>query len=1096
MAASGAVNSPMKKQVGQGGQNIQVFVRVRPLNTAEKNSRSTAILDTPGTREVVVKEKATSSLTKTFNFDRVFGTKSAQQDVYKAVVGPLIKQVLQGYNCTVFAYGQTGTGKTYTMEGLGEIRGSWENDPNAGIIPRSMNGLFDGLRMSDATEWGVRVSFLELYNEEIFDLLSGNDDQSKLRLYEDGHKKGSVIIQGLEEVQVRDKREVFKILEKGSIKRQTAETKMNANSSRSHTVFTVTVFVNQQSIDGQDMLKIGKLNLVDLAGSENIGRSGAMDKRAREAGNINQSLLTLGRVITSLVDRAPHIPYRESKLTRLLQDSLGGRTKTSIIATVSPASINLEETLSTLDYAHRAKKITNRPELNQTISKKEKLLEYHKEIDQLKQELQAARDKDGVFLPHDTYNEQIKENARKEEEIKGLTKELKAKEQELEHFMTMFEDTKALLESTAEERDNTKRALDCTRTVLHKAESDKQEQMFLVKKHVETECKLSQQAQLLLEVSDQASSDLEVVHDKIDRQRTVDQTNYVETEAFTRNHADGQKRVESLVGMHVAAQSDFCSELRNRVDKDLEKKSEEKTAISSTYTDTVTQLVETMSTLERLLSDNMYKEQSWIEKLLKRMRNEADTQSSSFHTYLVDQLLSVANAILASVKNQGQTVDSLSSKIDKHVEQAGTKVEGYLDDQHKLSGQASEEEMTFLKDLADQNKKLSAQMTAEQEAAAEYRKKSQAFTKQMSELLEAQQKAEEKYIMSRNESLATSLATIAAVDESAAKAKVSKIERKVKMENLATGFKSDHAHHMNKITEEKTKAAEQLQTDQKVVSQGVDRIKTFAESFVNSGKDAWNAHYEKTETELRKKSDESSAHVKTAQGHTSDLRGKMLESQSRLDNLLEKQRAEDERESRNTQTELSSRCQETKDFGSAFGDQFRSLSHATHAFVTETLKKDIPSGRTPARSNRQYPRSLAQGTPDDLRLERYRAKRNAPPNTPAKFNLDEHLDDADSVISMSTQGGESLALGGSTSKLNSSEGNSSAFSSGSLSRQNSSEVLSTGKENSGDYNNVRFTRPRINGKKDGKGTAVASKIAKPRSRGGSRTRTKLAPVNN
>ena len=158
--------------------------------------------------------------------------------------------------------------------------------------------------------------------------------------------------------------------------------------------------------------------------------------------------------------------------------------------------------------------------------------------------------------------------------------------------------------------------------------------------------------------------------------------------------------------------------------------------------------------------------------------------------------------------------------------------------------------------------------------------------------------------------------------------------------------------------------------------------------------------------------------------------------------------------------------------------------------MTETLKKDIPSGRTPARSNRQYPRSLAQGTPDDLRLERYRAKRNAPPNTPAKFNLDEHLDDADSVvcwgclkdfekryflssdpvlksiclfqISVSTQGGEShLALGGSTSKLNSSEGNSSAFSSGSLSRQNSSEVLSTGKENGGDYNNVQvFSKKR------------------------------------
>ena len=130
------------------------------------------------------------------------------------------------------------------------------------------------------------------------------------RLYDDGVRKGSVTIQGLEELQVHDKQEVYRILERGSEKRRTAETKMNASSSRSHTVFTVTVFINQQSIDGDDKLSIGKLNLVDLAGSENIGRSGAVDKRAREAGNINQSLLTLGRVITCLVEKAPHIPYR------------------------------------------------------------------------------------------------------------------------------------------------------------------------------------------------------------------------------------------------------------------------------------------------------------------------------------------------------------------------------------------------------------------------------------------------------------------------------------------------------------------------------------------------------------------------------------------------------------------------------------------------------------------------------------------------------------------------------------------------------------------------------------------------------------------
>lgn len=139
--------------------------------------------------------------------------------------------------------------------------------------------------------------------------------------------------------------------------------------SRSHTVFSITVHTKESTNEGEDLLKTGKLNLVDLAGSENIGRSGAVDKRAREAGNINQSLLTLGRVITALVERAPHVPYRESKLTRLLQDSLGGRTKTSIIATVSPATCNLEETLSTLEYAHRAKNITNRPEINQKFTK-------------------------------------------------------------------------------------------------------------------------------------------------------------------------------------------------------------------------------------------------------------------------------------------------------------------------------------------------------------------------------------------------------------------------------------------------------------------------------------------------------------------------------------------------------------------------------------------------------------------------------------------------------------------------------------------------------------------------------------------------------
>nr|CAD7264082.1 unnamed protein product [Timema shepardi] len=342
----------------------------KPLNSSEKLSKSTSILEC-GSRVVEVMERPNDKHSKTFSFDRVFDPSSRQMDVYKTVLNPLIDEVLAGYNCTVFAYGQTGTGKTYTMEGerTNDPTISWDADPLSGLIPRSLSHLFDELRRLQA-EFTVRVSYLELYNEELIDLLSTSNDPSKMKLYEDPLKKGSVIVSGLEEVTVHTKNEIYNIMEKGSMKRQTASTMMNSQSSRSHTVFSITVHIKENSIDGEELLKTGKLNLVDLAGSENIGRSGAENKRAREAGNINQSLLTLGRVITSLVERTPHIPYRESKLTRLLQESLGGRTKTSIIATVSPAVINLEETLSTLEYAHRARNITNRPEINQKLSKK------------------------------------------------------------------------------------------------------------------------------------------------------------------------------------------------------------------------------------------------------------------------------------------------------------------------------------------------------------------------------------------------------------------------------------------------------------------------------------------------------------------------------------------------------------------------------------------------------------------------------------------------------------------------------------------------------------------------------------------------------
>lgn len=280
-------------------------------------------------------------------------------------------------------------------------------------------------------EFSMRISFLELYNEELTDLLS-TTDQVPIRIYDDNSKKGSIIVHGLEELPVHSSADVYKLLAKGQEKRKTASTLMNVQSSRSHTIFSILVHIREYNVDGEEVLKVGKLNLVDLAGSENISKAGnEKGIRTRETVNINQSLLTLGRVITALVERTPHIPYRESKLTRLLQESLGGRTKTSIIATVSPGHRDLEETLSTLEYAHRAKNIQNKPEINQKLTKKLALKEYSEEIDRLKRDLMASRSKNGIYLAEETYAEmtcrleaQNKELSEKQTTIKVLKDEV------------------------------------------------------------------------------------------------------------------------------------------------------------------------------------------------------------------------------------------------------------------------------------------------------------------------------------------------------------------------------------------------------------------------------------------------------------------------------------------------------------------------------------------------------------------------------------------------------------------------------------------------------------------------------------------------
>ncbi|KAK8384383.1 hypothetical protein O3P69_009291 [Scylla paramamosain] len=278
--------------------------------------------------------------------------------------------------------------------------------------------------------------------------------------------------------------------------------------------------MKENTVDGDELMKTGKLHLVDLAGSENIGRSGAVEKRAREAGNINMSLLTLGRVITALVEKAPHIPYRESKLTRLLQDALGGRTKTSVIATISPASVNQEETLSTLDYAHRAKNIQNKPE------------EYSQEIERLRRDLLAMREKNGVYLANENYQEMQATMEAQATEITEKIAHIRTLEAEMEKKLQLFAEVRQQLETTSQELADTKErlsdtcnTLSCTQKLLHTTAQEREEQRYLVSAHARTEEKLQVKGQTLIDVASCTSSDLSRLHDKLDRKRNVESQN-------------------------------------------------------------------------------------------------------------------------------------------------------------------------------------------------------------------------------------------------------------------------------------------------------------------------------------------------------------------------------------------------------------------------------------------------------------------------------------------------------------------------------------------------------------------------------------------
>jgi hypothetical protein len=354
--------------------SVLVAVRVRPLNEKEKNQNSSECLECQDSSHILLRRK--SEQPRGFNFDCVLNAAITQQDVFDRTARPLLHKALEGYNGCLLAYGQTGSGKTWTMQGG---RGA-----DMGVVPLVCNDLFKQIEMRNGTKRiSVSCSFLEIYNEQLNDLLAQGKPRD-LQIKEDLRKGGlGMYVEGISEHAVDSSDSILKLLSEGQARRMVGQTNMNEHSSRSHSVFTLQITV--ADIDDKEgaTRTTAKLHMVDLAGSERQKATGAAGDRLKEGAQINLSLSALGNVINALTEsngKRKHVPYRDAKLTRLLQDSLGGNSYTALICNVSPATMNADETASSLRFAERAKSIENVAVINRdpTSARIAELLEENK----------------------------------------------------------------------------------------------------------------------------------------------------------------------------------------------------------------------------------------------------------------------------------------------------------------------------------------------------------------------------------------------------------------------------------------------------------------------------------------------------------------------------------------------------------------------------------------------------------------------------------------------------------------------------------------------------------------------------------------------
>ena len=339
-------------------ENIKVCLRIRPMSLQEKSRNDTSCIEPVSNDQLILSHK---NLRRSYTFNIVFAPESSQEDIFfNCSIDKLIDSALDGYSVTIFAYGQTGSGKTYTIMGRDDAINEkiLSNNKFSGIMPKSIKYIWSTVG-NRQQKYYIKVSFLEIYNEQINDLLNPTNTNLQIRW----DQKQGFFVEGLLVIECKKPQDIVEIILQGTKNRKKGSHDLNKDSSRSHTILTV-YLISEYNSGGESYKKYGKISFVDLAGSERLKETNSKGGMLKETGNINKSLFVLGKVISSLTDKKntnQHIPYRDSKLTMLLMDSIGGTAKTLMIACVSPSSVYSDETMSTLNYASRTMNIKNKP---------------------------------------------------------------------------------------------------------------------------------------------------------------------------------------------------------------------------------------------------------------------------------------------------------------------------------------------------------------------------------------------------------------------------------------------------------------------------------------------------------------------------------------------------------------------------------------------------------------------------------------------------------------------------------------------------------------------------------------------------------------